>query len=400
MTQVKFSQKWSLKAFCTIAALCFLFLQDANANLQEKYKQPLPEIELLPELQFLAQSTRYNETPFDNEFLEFEFRYPSDWTKRDNTGLGKQEESLSSQVLTELARFIGPARLMGERSKIVIEAGLLEYQLNVDQWFYEYVLKSGATVQGLNVNSKDDLEALLIFVDDDITYVIRTRVIINGKRVLLINYYVPINEYQSEGIMQAQVIKSFKVPNKDRSVVEDLNKIKFLDIAEVSYPKSWVTRQASLEDLGLMFAEFLNVGNREVESVADVKDFEGKIDVMLISSVSDKHTLKDELQKKYDQFIDRGAKIGGTVELIDDLALVDEFPFYKSKVYKVVGDEVRISETEYWVTIGYYGYYHYVITLTTPSRNTNFLHWARNTQTYKLVLENLVPLDKGLSIIN
>lgn len=390
----------TIKTLWVLLITGFIFSPVANANLQEKFSTPLKEIELLPVEQFKAQTKFYNKTPFNNKYLEFEFRYPTGFTERDNSGLGGGGENLSTKVLSELAKFIGPARLMSERSRIIIEAGLMEYQLTVDQWFYEYVLRSGYTIQGLNVNSKNELEALLIFVDGDVTYVMRLKAIINGKRILLIKYLVPINDYESEKTLQAQVVKSFRVLNKDTSIVEDLGKTKFLDIAEVSYPQSWVNRRSVLEDLGLMYVELLNVKNPEEVNVRNIKNHDGKIDVMLISSNSQEYSLQSEMQKIKDQFIKEGAKVSESFQLPEELKMIESFPYYESKGYKIVGDKARISETEYWITIGYYGYYYYIVTLTTPSRNSDFLLWARNTQSYKIVLENFIPLAKGLANTN
>ena len=46
---------------------------------------------------------------------------------------------------------------------------------------------------------------------------------------------------------------------------------------------------------------------------------------------------------------------------------------------------MSIKAYEYWITIMAYGDYFYFMTLTTPSRETDFFKWSRNVQTYQTV---------------
>jgi len=40
----------------------------------------------------------------------------------------------------------------------------------------------------------------------------------------------------------------------------------------------------------------------------------------------------------------------------------------------------------------YSGEYYYFVTLLTPSRDEDYYSWARNTQTFRVLVENIQPL--------
>lgn len=117
---------------------------------------------------------------------------------------------------------------------------------------------------------------------------------------------------------------------------------------------------------------------------------DGQIVVTLVS-IYDTETLEDELEVFKEDLLKKGLIMGEVIEARDDFILGDRFDFVDTQVYQAIPDEKRLIDHELWLTAMSAGDYYYFVSLFTPSRDEEYFKWARNVETYKLVVNEIRP---------
>lgn len=363
-----------------------------------EYKIPLPEEkwEMPSQAEFEKETLLHEATPLGDSALSYRVRLPKDWTEPTDVGLSNYK--LSNRLMGEIAQFFGPPK-MYLRSRFTIEALGLNYQLTAEQWFLQHVMANGYTMQGMKTISDHRVEALFVLVQGDTTYVVRAVAEINGKRVVLAQYYLPSQYWNDEKIMQAQVMKSFALTKPDTEFVEKMQVYQFLDVAEFKYPTSWVIRADPVRSIDRMSVEVRNVVSKDHVVLKKDKDkplqLNGKIEIALVSSfvVDD---LESELDKFKKDLTKTGLILGDFIEDRDDFTYDDAVEFGSTKVYKAFDEQKTLLDYELWLTVMSSGSYYYFVTLLTPSRDASYFIWSRNTQTYKLITSLIEPQPESI----
>lgn len=378
-----------------LIALC-LFMGAKISHGQEflkNYAQPLPEISLLPVEEFNAKTILYEETPANDKSLSYRFRLPKDWKKPEDLAVTSYQ--VSDKILGEIVRFYGPP-LLDTRSIFSIQAINLEYKLTATQWMLQYLLANGYTIQGMKEINEDRSEALYVKVENDVTYVIRAIAQINGKRVVLAQYIMPADNWEEEKHLQAQIMGTFELTHPVEELIEPMQKYHFLDLAEFNYPASWQYQGAPVNSAERVTFNLLNVASEQKIKWTKYKTLNGRIQADIVAyDLID--TPEEEIEKLKANLSKLGLIATEQLETRNDFRFnegVEPVPVY---IFKVTDSENNLLQYEYWILAMEAGDYFYFVSLVTPSRDEDFFIWARNTETYKLIIKMFTPLEDSLT---
>lgn len=361
---------------------------DAQKILQD-FKKPMPEMTLLPEAEFAAKTTLYEEVPMGEKSFAYKLRLPKDWKSIGDMGVSTGTSS--NNVLGEIAKFFGPPRIDGARSFFSMQAINIDYQLTAEQWMLQYLLTSGYNIQGMESKADARAEALYVLIDRDISYIVRAAAVITGKKIILAQYYLPIEYWEEEKVQQSQAVSSFSLVTPNKEYIETIVKYHFLDLAEISYPESWELRAPPLRSLDSMSVELLNVAGEQ--SLGNVS-LDGKIDIKLVSLFSSE-SLISEKKVLMQEFEASGLVLGEELEKRTDFKFVEDFKAPVIEVYYATDSKNNLMAYELWVATMQAGDYYYLLTLLTPARDEDYFIWSRNTQTFKLVSSMIEPQDEA-----
>ncbi len=378
-----------------ILIICTSFSFDAYAksgkgDIFTRFKKPMPELKLMSRQEFNKATRPVRKKPYGQDVLEYSIRIPKGWTER--------EDKSSSNFLLSQKLFLGLNVFYGKpspdgRSRIEIEALNLEGSLTAEQWYLKYILEGGLTTEGFITHDGNKIESLMVVMDQDSSYYVRTMVLLNGDKVVMVKYFVPAQLIRVEAPMQEQVLSSFKLINKVNRTPVKMSKYRFLDIAELKYPSSWKLFAKKLRTIDRMDVSLLNLREIEAQEGRPLSvSTEGKLEVALVTA-SHSSTLIDEV-KKYKQKIEAdGMLIGEQIEVVDKIDYNENIDFAITEVYRSVDSTNNLSEYELWFSVMVGGNYYYFFTLLTPSRNERFALWAENSQNYKEILKSFTPMS-------
>jgi hypothetical protein len=354
--------------------------------LRDQLIKPLPKIELLPAAEFEKKTKKIEKISETDPLISYEIRIPQDWTMLPDS---KAAEPISpGEILGKIGSFVGPTG-MDVPSFIQVHAISLDYQTTIEHWFLQHLIKGGYNVRGLKIYDDTCAEALFVDLKDAISYAVRSVACINGKRVIFIEYYLPLDNWEAEKTMQAQVLNSFRLKKMVRQYVEEFSETKLLDIVTIKFPKSWKLNPFPLRSIERMKAQLLNLATFTKEY--DLKSkLDGKIDIDLVS-VNAAQTLEQEIELLQKALQTDGLVIGESIEKSVDLVANPLFEFADTNVYKLADGNNKLRDYELWITAILSGEYYYFVSLVTPGRDQDYGVWARNTQAYKLIMDVMAP---------
>tara|TARA_R110002095_G_scaffold77641_1_gene66546 strand:- start:1481 stop:2683 length:1203 start_codon:yes stop_codon:yes gene_type:complete len=382
--------------FLLLFSAIFFGLLPSQANAQgrsqdifERFKKPMPKLKLLTDEEFLEVTKPVEKEPYGDESLAYSMRIDKTW--EDGVDRSSSNSVLSEKLFLELNSFLGKPTIAG-RSRIEVQGLNMEGNLTAEQWYIRYILESGYTTEGFITHNVDKVESLMVVMEKDYSYYLRTLVMINGAKVIMVKYYVSIHYIQEQAVMQAMVLSSFNLTNKKERVFDSMVSYRFLDIAEFKYPPNWRVYAKPVRNVDRLDVTLLNM--KEVAgpagSVAS-STTEGKLDVTVVSSAV-KNTLVEEINDYKKKIESEGMLVGEKLKENYDFKYADNIDFGLTEVYKGIDSADNLSEYEFWFTVLVGGNYYYFIMLLTPSRNESFATWADNSQNYKLMLAEFKPM--------
>lgn len=366
---------------------------DNKVDIFERLKKPMPEIPLPSYDKFVDATKPVAKKPYDEDVLAYSMRIPKDWT------VGEDKTStnfvLSKKLFLELSSYYGPPTISG-RSRIVIEALNMEGNLTAEQWYIKYILEGGYTTEGLVVHNTNKVESLMVVMEKDFSYYLRSLIMINGDKIIMVKYFVPMHYFKEQAVMQAMAISSFQMNHPMKRQYGETSFYRFLDIAEIKYPSDWKVYAKPVRNLERLKVTVLNtrkIGNNynpETKKMGTMAT-EGKLDVTIISSAVN-NTLIEEITEYKEQIESEGMLIGERLSEDYNFTYSDKIDFALTEVYQGLDSADNLSEYEFWFTVLVGGNYYYFIMLLTPSRNDMFGIWAENIENYKLIVSNFKPM--------
>jgi hypothetical protein len=363
----------------------------AQMNMND-FKKPMPKLELTPQEAFLKKTRLYTEKPMDDPTLTYRIRLPLGWEKAQDKGMGTL--GTASKIFGEIARFYGPLTPMIERSRFTVEVSQLEYRVTAEQWLLQHLLSNGFTIQGLRTYSGDKVEALFVFIERDISFAVRAVAQISGQRIVLAQYLLPMEKWHEEKGMQEQVMATFALDQAKEESIEKMLRYQFLDVAQIQYPESWTLRSGALKSIDRMDVEILNIAAKPEEERKSYLN--GKITASLVSGYV-AGSLDGEIRRVRRSYEDQGLVFGEEVPTTLEFQFHDLFEFAGVKAYKAGYNKNRMINYEVWIASGLAGDYYYFVSLLSPSREQDYFLWSRNTQTFKLFLSQITPLEESLT---
>lgn len=353
----------------------------------------------MSDVDFLAQTQPVSEEPLGDKFLSFQMRMPLGWTKAstveqdkaflkyDDDDSNKQKKdaqtALSARILGVVTKYYGPTRI-DYVDFFQIEAMNLDYELSVRNWFLNYVFTRGFTLQGMERTGEDSLEAQYVTLVGDTAYVFRVRAQANGPRVVLVTYAVPEQYWEKERAMQERVVNSFKFVSPEKTLNEHTRTYAFLDLLRFDYPASgWRLIAPNIYSAEGMDAKLV--------STQDKKTVSGEIDMRIISTELDT-SLAEEVGYLKEDIQERGLTIGNLIEVLDkDYKFGDHILYNRVEIYEAKDASRKIQDHEMWLAVLVEDRYYYIVTMLTPSRNSDFYTWAKNNEAFQVVIESLRP---------
>ncbi len=370
------------------------FSNNANAqrrdlDIFERFKKPMPNLKLLSEKEFLEATKPIEKQPYGQDILTYSMRIDKTWSEGIDRSAGNF--MLSEKLFLELNTFYSAPTIAG-RSRVEVSALNMEGNLTAEQWYIKYILEGGYTTEGFVTHNPDKVESLMIVMEKDYSYYLRTLIQISGNKVIMVKYFVPIHYIKDQAVMQQMVVDSFRLKYIKKRVYEEMLAYRFLDIAEFKYPKNWKVFTRPVRNVDRLAVSLLNMKeNAGVRGATPTSSTEGKLDVNVVSATV-KNTLVEEIDEYKREIESTGMLIGEKVEENYNFTYGKNIDFAITEVYKGVDSADSSSEYEFWFTVLVGGNYYYFVMLLTPSRNNMFATWADNTQNYKLMMKEFKPM--------
>lgn len=377
----------------------------AQQSIIAQFKKPMPDVGSIPEADFTAATREMSERPGKDPDLEYVIRLPANWTRVEN---GQEDRFvLADKIMGEFAKFYSPAPAgiqegasgdllkmevapLSDRSYVLMRAGKIAYTMSAHEWFMQHLLANNYTLQGMTEHGEYAAEALyVVLAENRMSYAVRGMARINGGKLIFTEYYMPIEKWEGEKALQAQVIQSFTMKNRKVSPIEPLSAYRFLDIEEVSYPSSWTLQTSPIRSVDRMKIKLLNI-RKAIESDKEVQKLDGRMDVEMIST----HTSKDldqEIERQKESLDEQGLILGKVIESPENFILNPTFDFAETTVYESSDNQAKFIGYEFWSSVVSADDYYFFITLLTPSREADYFLWAKNRQHYKLLIDSIKP---------
>jgi hypothetical protein len=258
----------------------------------------------------------------------------------------------------------------------------LDFDISARNWFLNYILSSGYTLQGMKELSDSRVEALYVLIEDGVSYVVRTIAEINGPRMVLASYYLPDSRWEEERALQEKVVHSFKFLKPETIKIEKARTYSFLDMLRFDYPISWKLLAPNIYSIEGMEARLVNT--------LDNDTLNGEIEIHIVSTELDT-TLAQEVQYLKEDLRATGLGIGDLIEVRDDYNFKEHIFFSRVEVYRATDRKERVVGHEYWLAILVEDRYYYIVTMLTPDRTSDFYTWARNMESFQTVIESIRP---------
>lgn len=368
---------------CALVLALFMPLRGVAQTFDVIALVPMPTIPLLLQSYFESRTDLRNEVPAGDAYLAYNVRLPKEWEKSTDAGL--RNYTLNANVAGEVARYYGPPQ-GDKRSMFTVKALQLDYEITVRNWFINYILSNGYTLQGFSQPAEDRVDALYVLVEDGQSYVVRALFQLNGRRIVLAEYYVPYDLWHQEKSMQQSCIASFALLNFDKSVIEILDTYNFLDLIEFQYPISWNLRASAIRSIDQMGVTLVNASKSgQMNGFIDVGVMSSEIIGMKEDEIADKMSKKmiDGIKTR------TGFDVGNKIEDISDYKFSPGIEKAQVQTFEATGNTERIVNYEIWVALLSEEDYRYYIVMVTPARKDEFFTWARNGKAFQRIVESI-----------
>ena len=347
------------------------------------FDKGMPVYEAIPLQDFEKSGRVHSKQPLADEALSYEVTLPQVWRESKSFGY-----SLSSEIFTDIGRYVGPVKFNKANSYIVVQALDVGLQASAKTMAAAHFMNNGYTVQGAHDFSRNDVETLHVEVTKGESYIVRSRFIINGGRLVMMAYYLPSTSWNEERDLQFRVVRSFNLLKEVEAKIESAKTHEFWDVASFKYPATWTLEPGEAPSFDHMNVMVLNFDG-DIKKGGNIV-VKGRISVDLISRYV-MPSLEDALVDQIDLMVSQGIVMKRKKEEFDEPAWPEGFENASASVYEVLDSYAPDQHMELWVVgaqaLGYY----YVITMVTPTRDEDFMLWGENTEAMQYMIEHIVP---------
>ena len=358
--------------------------------------EDIPELDLKVKMtrdQFYGISELREVKSEDDPAVNYRVRLPKNWIELPSP---KTEGlSLNAELFSDISNYVSPAR--GDiRSRFRVRSLELKHLVSAENWFLNYTLSIGTTVDGIKVKSDRSLEAQYTILANGQTYTVRASAQISGSRIIVAEYLVPFEYAVDERDQQIWTMISFNLTSPDEKPIEDTGAYSFVDIVKFDYPQSWILYSPPITTIDRMEASILNLKSVSKDQIQkldlDKAKLDGRVDVRVVSKVMGTSEA-DEIANLKKELKEKGLSIGKLITPLEGVKLHPGVVTSKIDAYEIESEDGKLIKYEIWVgmleTKGRY----YLITLITVGRQERFYVWAQNIETFKHVLRTLAPVN-------
>lgn len=346
--------------------------------------------------QFDAQSSQIEETPLDIPYLAYKIRLPKNWVKAPASNSNVQVD-LSKRILGNIVEYLGPPTL-DLRSSFRIRANDLSFDVDAKDWFLSYVFTNNYNLIGMDVTSPQRVQAQYVMIDNGNQYNVRAVAQISGHRIILAEYIVPLEFWETERSYAKMSMASFVLTNPDPSPIENMQTFRFVDIAQFQYPSSWILNAPPITSVERMSAALTNIKGKSANDL-NIKGrssntnalMEGRIDISIVTKGLDVK-IANEIATLKKQMLERQLVLGNLIEPVSGWPRHEGIIMAKIEAYKVDNVKSKLADYEQWVGVFETPGRYYFVSLLTVGRQDDFLAWSRNVKTYRTVISTLSPV--------
>jgi hypothetical protein len=372
-------------------ALCLLFAQNSFAQkIKDLFDKKMPQYERIPDDEFESKTFYHKDIPFGDQALAYEVRLPNNWSELKERSVSNM--SLSSHLLGEIVTFFSPPRAEFERSKFQIKALRLDYETTAEQWLLRHILANGYTLEGLEYFDENKVGALHVYLDGGDTYVSRSLAQINGRRMILIEFIVPAENWHEEAALIARSMETFKLLSPEKDVqIENMDTHVFLDIAQFSFPESWKIVTRAIRSVDRMETTLNNFRQGEQQIL------DGQIKVELVAAYIIKD-LENEIETIKTDYRRKGLVINNFLESRENHDFSPESKFSFLDVFSASDPNNSRFEYEIWVGAMALQSHYVFVSMFTPGRDYDFFTWSRNASSFRSVTKSVQMQVRAISL--
>ncbi|MEM9469306.1 MAG: hypothetical protein AAF988_04015 [Pseudomonadota bacterium] len=329
-------------------------------------------VNFLSDEEFEEKTQKIDQVPFGDESLAFSLRVPEGWVSNIKAPLSTLDRKPDSSLLGIVVRYVSPPKNL-VRSIFSVESLELTYNVKTEDWFTSYILSQGYSLEAVTIHGPDKIEAIYVDILDNESYAVRLMATSNGTRMILARYAVPLDRFNDEKIMQAQVLNSFALKNPNRRNSEEFKTYSFLNQSFFDYPASWALVPSKIKNINRMRSSLVQ---------GDDKDrLQGQI-VLNVISRKQQTTLKDEIRLFKKNLNIPDYKTGNLIER-REIPTHPDINAAAHEIYALKAPKNTKVDYELWVSVLENDDYFYIAQLVTPTRELDFSQWARNSQAYE-----------------
>lgn len=355
--------------------------QTANASLLDllhKKDQPAQQYPIQDDAAFNANTKSFRQIPFNDPKLEFDIMLPNDW--KSEPVIKTSDQALKQDIPEDIARFKSP-RIGTAQAVVTIQSKHLAHEISAENWLRNYAVTNGYTPQEkvtADGNKKATISYISVF-EQNSTYTY-ARVQINGDIVEIARFEVPLYLREPMGFLQKKSIDSFRLIQTNDDPVEQQREYSLSDAVRFTYPESWEVHYPDFKDSNSMSVQIHNEAqSRQVDGLIRFVAVRRRAQTSLAQEL-------ETLKKYFNETL--GLEIKKMVSS-GDIPAAPRFLFSRYELYQVASKKKSLSEQDLrLVALGDKEWYIFVFLLS-PSEADNLYAWARNTQTFDLVVKSL-----------
>lgn len=346
--------------------------------------KPLGRDVKLAKPEFEAVTKLYESDDLDGDpFLAYRVRLPGDWSY---VGPSKLKElQLNNRLSGVFAYYVSPP-ILELRSSFRVKAQRMAHIMGIRDWAYHYGLGNRYTFQGMSIYGDDRAEVTYVVTEMDVSYVVRAAIVVSGPRVVIAEYYVPMQKYEEEKDNQTWTITSFYLKKRDLSAAEPNKTLYFFDIASVNYPETWAVQNPNIVSVDQMNASVVNA--RQHRRADEPSLLQGRVDVFLFANNAD-YNERLALDEINTQFAAQNLKLGRRIGRFEPNANEHNLQGLRFTAYAIDHQDQVYQDYQYWVAILQGKNYYFYICMLTPPSASNLYEWSRNLGAFEYMIKTM-----------
>ncbi len=340
--------------------------------------------------EFLNKSEKYTITPLNDKHLAFEVYLPVGWIPLDNEA---EKTEVGGGIFRKLSMYTGPANFTA-RSVFRVRTIDLEGLITAENWAYKYMTEMGFAVDGISLKSRQRIEMQYTLFTNNEPMMTRAVIEMSGGRMVIAEYLVHQDNYETEKDQQVLAMKSFHLLEPDPQPAVEMKQYPFVDIAKFDYPINWTLRAPSINNIERMTASIINIKPKELSLLdgvgGDAAFYDGRIDVTLIAR-TEGMSIRSEVESIRRGLEEHGLYLDKYLGSMSDLQPNSLVGYVRVDAYTLGSKNKQIRSYEYWAAFLQTKARIYLVRLITPGREANFPMWATNTETFRYIIESISP---------